>query len=106
MQAVHYRSNREKVVKHVDLDALRNANQRTGYLKCFVFLGEGVDLHARTGVGFRVPIPLSQFEVKRQDSVLQLSGRFTIGVGLDSRLSRSRFGLYRQVDWCKVYQCT
>jgi hypothetical protein len=40
MQAVHYHRSREKVVKgHVDLGALRNANERTGYLKCFVFLG-------------------------------------------------------------------
>lgn len=71
MQALHYRGSREKVVKrHVNLGALRNANQWTGHLKRFAFLGECVDLHARTGVGFRVPIPLSQFEVKRQDSVL------------------------------------
>ena len=107
MQAVHYRRSREKVVKcHVDLGALRNANEWTGYLKCFIFLGECVNLHARTGVGFRVPITLTQFEVKRQDSVPQLSGRFTIGVGLDSRLSRRRLGLSRQFNWCKKYQCT
>ncbi len=66
MQAVHYRRSREKVAKgHVDLCALRNPNKWTGYLKRFAFLGECVDLHARTGVGFRVPITLPQFEVKR-----------------------------------------
>jgi hypothetical protein len=80
---MHNRRGREKVVKsHVYFGAFRNANEGTGHLKRFAFLTECVDLHARTGIGFRVPVSLPRFEVKRQDSVLQLSGRCAIGVGL------------------------
>ena len=84
MQAVHYRRDPEEVVKgHVDLGALRNANQWTGYLKRFAFLGECVDLHARTGVGFRVPIALAEFEVESQHTFFKFSGGCAIGVGLN-----------------------
>ena len=84
MQAVHDRRGREKVVKcHVDLGALRNTNEWTGYLKCFIFLGECADLHARTGVGFRVPIALAEFEVESQHTFFKFSGGCAIGVGLN-----------------------
>ena len=43
---------------HVDLGALRNPNEWTGHLKRFAFFTERVHLHARTGVGFRVPVSL------------------------------------------------
>jgi hypothetical protein len=84
MQAVHDRRGREKVVKcQVDLGALRNANEWTGYLKCFIFLGECVDLQARTRVGFRVPIALAEFEVESQHTFFKFSGGCAIGVGLN-----------------------
>ena len=82
VQSMHYSCERKKVVKcYMDFRALRNSNEWTGYLWHFPLLGKRVDFRARTRFGFRVPITLLQFEVKRQDSVLQLSGRFTIGVG-------------------------
>jgi len=59
MQAVHYRRDPEEVVKgHVDLGALRNADQWSGHLQRFAFFAECVHLHAWTGVGFRVPVSL------------------------------------------------
>src|SRR5579859_5185502 len=85
----------------LDLGTFRNAKEWTGYLKRFAFLTECVDFHTRTGVRFRVPVSLSQFEVKRQDSVLQFSGRCAIRVGLDSRLGNGRFRLPGQFNRCK-----
>ena len=90
----------------MDLGTFRNAKEWTGHLERFAFLTERVDFHTRTGVGFRVPVSLPQFEVKCKDSILLPSSRCTIGVGLNARLGSGRRGLPRQFNRCEECECT
>src|SRR5260370_12641812 len=51
--------------------ALGHSNEWAGNLKRSALLRECVNSHARTRFGLRVPVSSSQFEVERQNSLLQ-----------------------------------
>ena len=68
--------------------ALRDPNQRAGHLRRLTFFSQGVHFHAGTVVRFRIPIPRRKFQMKGQDSALQLTRRNAVIVGTNRDGSR------------------